>query len=325
MPAWYGKAPVRSSLAASRVPPPLSKELQEVALHRAMRESHVAVLPKSRLTRPLGGATKLNHTLLFAGPPAEHQLPCPVQLPRGGCGSPCCAVVPALLKGPFTPTPSSTALQVLSLPGSPPHWQFAASTSLKVFGLPSSQGEPTWPGALGQLSCALQMPSPSVSGRGVPAQPQPACTTSLVVQGLPSLHGVPGLGPFTQGSKGLQMPSASLSAIGTPTQSQFTSHTSYSVQACWSLQGAPGRAVPFGVPWQSFCSKITVYSSTWPYSKGDVQGPGVVPNASLMTRTRKGRPINGSGGVVKKPSRMPVPLAGENTVSPGSENEPFRL
>ena len=75
-------------------------------------------------------------------------------------------------------SPSSQAFPGRALPlgtpkqsksaGVPVHTQFAFSTSLIVLGSPSLQ-LPIWPGVFGQLSCALQTPSPSVSPLGVPA------------------------------------------------------------------------------------------------------------------------------------------------------------
>ena len=55
-------------------------------------------------------------------------------------------------------------------------------------GCGDAQLDPCWPATLGQLSCVLQMPSPSLSGLFVPAHWQLALSTSLIVHALLSLQ-----------------------------------------------------------------------------------------------------------------------------------------
>ena len=134
----------------------------------------------------------------------------------------------------------------------PTHWQLAFSTSFVVQGLPSLQLDPIWPATLGQLSCALQTPSPSLSGLVVPKHWQLAFSTSFVVQGLPSLQLDP-IWPATFGqlSCALQTPSPSLSGLVVPKHWQLAFHVSFTVQALPSVHPVPGIAGPPVTPAQS--------------------------------------------------------------------------
>ena len=125
---------------------------------------------------------------------------------------------------------------------------------------PSLHTLPIWPGVLGQLSSALQMPSPSLSGRAVPVH-APLVHWSFVVHGLPSSQ-VPGALVCTHPNPSTHALVVhgllSLQTTGVPAHTQLAFTTSLMVQVKPSVHGLPitpyrtgHSSTLFGMPSQS--------------------------------------------------------------------------